>query len=155
MLVERLKQEGTSYNSRDLLKICVKMEASRLAQVFKQDGVTPSGPGAFLLLLFLKTWDTSSSLIWSTGVGERGVAWGVNGCVERWSGWVGGGFQNYNKTHSGLQQVVDSPQCWGMVSCRLLGDGFQAFPNWSGVIGIELIFQLFNVGPFSVPCLSI
>uniref|UniRef100_A0A9J7XQJ9 SCAN box domain-containing protein n=1 Tax=Cyprinus carpio carpio TaxID=630221 RepID=A0A9J7XQJ9_CYPCA len=31
--------------------------------VFRQAGVTPSGPGAFLLLFFLKTWRTSSSLI--------------------------------------------------------------------------------------------
>ncbi len=63
MMVERLKHEGTSHSSSDLLKICVKMGASWSAQVFKQAGVTPSGPGAFLLLFFLKTWRTSSSLI--------------------------------------------------------------------------------------------
>ncbi len=33
---------------------------------------------------------------------------GLDGC---------GGFQIYNKTNSGLQQVVDSPQCGGVVSC--------------------------------------
>ncbi len=55
MMVERLKQEGTSHSSSDLLKICVKMGASWSAQVFIQAGVTPSGPGAFLLLFFLKT----------------------------------------------------------------------------------------------------
>ncbi len=63
MMEERLKQEGTSHNSRDLLKICEKMGASWSAQVFRQACVTPSGPGAFLLLFFLKTWRTSSSLI--------------------------------------------------------------------------------------------
>ncbi len=55
MMVERLKQEGTSHRSSHLLKICVKMGASWSAQVFRQAGVTPSGPGAFLLLFFLKT----------------------------------------------------------------------------------------------------
>ncbi len=56
MMVERLKHEGTSHSSSDLLKICVKMGASWSAQVFRQAGDTPSGPGAFLLLFFLKTW---------------------------------------------------------------------------------------------------
>ncbi len=79
MMVERLKHEGTSHSSSDLLKICVKMGASWSAQDFIQAGVTPSGPGAFLFLFFLKTWRTSSSLICSPGVGERGVVGGVNG----------------------------------------------------------------------------
>ncbi len=78
MMVERLKHEGTSHSSSDLLKMWVKMGASWSAQVFRQAGDTPSGPGAFLLLFFLKTWHTSSSLICSIGVGERGVAGGVN-----------------------------------------------------------------------------
>ncbi len=64
--------------SRDLLKICVKMGASWSAQDFRQAGDTQSGPGAFLLLFLLKTWRMSSSLICSAGVGERGVAGGVN-----------------------------------------------------------------------------
>ncbi len=55
MMVEHLKHEGTSHSSSDLLKICVKMGASWLTQVFRQAGVTPSGQGAFLLLFFLKT----------------------------------------------------------------------------------------------------
>ncbi len=38
---------------------------------------------------------TSSSLIFSAGVGERGVAGGVNGCVERCSGRVWGVFSKY------------------------------------------------------------
>ncbi len=76
MMVERLKHEGPSHSSSDLLKICVKMGASWSAQVFRQAGDTPSGPGAFLLLFFLKTWHTSSFFICSIGVGERGVAGG-------------------------------------------------------------------------------
>ncbi len=61
MMVERLKHEGTSHSSSDLLKICVKMGASWSAHDFRQAGVTPSGSGAFLILFlscsfFLKTW---------------------------------------------------------------------------------------------------
>ncbi len=56
MMVERLKHEGTSRSPSDLLKICVKIGASWSAQVFGQAGNSPSGPGAFLLLFFLKTW---------------------------------------------------------------------------------------------------
>ncbi len=63
MMVERLKHEGTSHSSSDLLKIFVKMGASWSAQDFRQAGVTPSGPGAFFLFCFRKTWRTSSSLI--------------------------------------------------------------------------------------------
>ncbi len=78
MMVEHLKHGGTSHSFSDLLKICVKMGASWSAQDFRQTGVTPSG-SAFLLLFFLKTWRTSSSHICSAGLGERGVAGGVNG----------------------------------------------------------------------------
>ncbi len=53
MRVERLNHERTSHSSSDLLKICEKMGASWSAQVFKQAGVTPAGPGAFFLLFFL------------------------------------------------------------------------------------------------------
>ncbi len=94
MMVERLKHEGTSHSSSDLLKICVKMGASWSAQVLRQAGDTLSGPGAFLLLFFMKTCRTSSSLMFSADVGERGVAGGVNGCVERCSGRVWGVFSN-------------------------------------------------------------
>ncbi len=62
-MVKRLKQEGTSHSYSDLLKICVKMGAIWSSQVFKQAGVTPSGPGALFLLFLLKIWHTSSSLI--------------------------------------------------------------------------------------------
>ncbi len=79
MMVKHLKHEGTSHSSSDLLKICMKMGGSWSAQDFRQTGVTPSGPGAFLLLFILKTLHTSSSLICSAGVGEVGVAGGVNG----------------------------------------------------------------------------
>ncbi len=56
MMVELLKHEGTSHSSSDLLKIFVKMGASWSAQDFRQAGVTPSGPGAFFLFCFRKTW---------------------------------------------------------------------------------------------------
>ncbi len=69
MMVEHLKHEGTSHSSSDLLKIFVKMGSSWSAQVLGQAGDTLSGPGAFLLLFSLKTWGTSSSCIFSAGVG--------------------------------------------------------------------------------------
>ncbi len=94
MMVEHLKHEGTSHSSSDLLKIFVKMGASWSAQDVGQAGVTPSGPGAFFLYCFQYTWHTSSSLIWIAGVGERGVARGVNGCVERCPERVWGVFSN-------------------------------------------------------------
>ncbi len=61
--MERLKHEGNLHSSSDLLKIFVKMGAGWSAQVYRQAGDTPSGPGAFFLLFSLKTWRTSSSLI--------------------------------------------------------------------------------------------
>ncbi len=63
MRVECLKHEGTSHSSSNLLKIFVKMRASWSAEDFRQAGVTPPGPSTFFLLLFQKTWHTSSSLI--------------------------------------------------------------------------------------------
>ncbi len=63
MMVERLKHKGTSHSSSDLLKICVKMGASWSAQDVRQAGVRLSGPGAFFLFCFRKTWRTSTSLI--------------------------------------------------------------------------------------------
>ncbi len=51
-MVEHLKQGGTSHSSSDLLKICVKMGTSWSAEDFRQAGVTPSGPSAFLLLFY-------------------------------------------------------------------------------------------------------
>ncbi len=119
-MVEHLKHEGTSHSSSDLLKIFVKMGASWSAQDFGQAGVTPSGPGAFFLFCFQYTWHTSSSLIWIAGVGERGVARGGNGCVERCPERVWGVFQICNRTHSDYLPVVGSLQCWGMVSCSWL-----------------------------------
>ncbi len=55
MMVECLKQAGTSHSSSHLLKICVKMEASSSVEVFRQAGVTLSGPGTFHLFCFRKT----------------------------------------------------------------------------------------------------
>ncbi len=94
MMVEHLKHEGTSPKSSDTLKIFVKMGASWPAQVLRQVGDTQSGPGAFLLLFSLKTWRTSSSLIFGAGLEESGVAGGVDGCVERCSRWEWGVFPN-------------------------------------------------------------
>ncbi len=117
MMVEHLKHKGTSHSSSDLLKICVKMGASWSVQVFRQAGDTPSGPGAFLLLFFLKTWRTSSSLICSVGVGERGVAGGVNGV--------------FFKSAIELIQIVchllilHSAGGW----CLVTGDVFHTFPH--------------------------
>ncbi len=116
-MVEHLKHEGTSHSSSDLLKIYVKMETSWAAQVFRQAGVKPSGPGAFLLLFFLKTWRTSSSLIWSAGVGEMGAAGAVNGV--------------FFKPAIKLVQIVcqllilHSAGGWRLV----IGDVFQTFPH--------------------------
>ncbi len=105
-MVERLKHEGTSHSSSDLLNICVNMGASWSAQDFRQAGDTPSGHGAFFLLFFLKTWHTSSSLIC--------IAGGGGGLQEVWMV----SFQTCSRTHSDRLPVVDFPQCWGMVSCN-------------------------------------
>ncbi len=72
---------GLQHSSTDMLKIFVNMGASWSAQGLRQVGDTPSCPGAFLLLFSLKTWRTSSSLIFRAGEGERGVTGHVNGCV--------------------------------------------------------------------------
>ncbi len=51
--------------------------------------MTPSGPDAFLLLFLSE----NLTHIFFTDLkygGGGGVAGGVNGCVERWSGWLCG-----------------------------------------------------------------
>lgn len=58
MIVERLKQEGTSLSSKTLLKICVKVSVSLEVQTFRQQGDTPSGPGAFIKLFVSGRADT-------------------------------------------------------------------------------------------------
>ncbi len=62
MMMEHLKQAGTSHSSSDLLKICKNMESSWAAQVFRQE----------------------------CRRGERGVGGGDDGCVETWSEWLWG-----------------------------------------------------------------
>lgn len=47
-------------------------------------------------------------VVWRDGQSVCTVLDGQNGCGE---------FQIYSKTHPGLQQVIESPQCRGMVSC--------------------------------------
>ncbi len=116
MMVERLKHEGTSHSSSDLLKICLKMGACWSAQDFRQTDVTPSGPGAFLHLFSLKTWRMSSSLSFSADVVDRGLLEVLMVVWRDVQGWCF--FQTYSKTHSNRLLVVDSPECWGMVSCN-------------------------------------
>ncbi len=53
MMVERLKHEGTSHSSSDLLNNFVKIGASWSAQDFRQAGVTLSGPGQVKSPLFI------------------------------------------------------------------------------------------------------
>ncbi len=92
----------------------MKMGASWPAQDFRQAAVTPSGPGAFSLFCFWKTWHALSLLIWIAGMGRWGmleVVW--RGVQSR----CGVFFQICNRTHSDCLPVVDSPRCWGMVSC--------------------------------------
>ncbi len=83
MMVERLKHEGTSHSSSDLLKICVKMGGAADQHRFC--------PGAFLLLFFLKTWHTHLFADLNCSCGGEGGCWScVNGCVERCSGRMWG-----------------------------------------------------------------
>ena len=85
IIVELLKQEGTSHSFSYLLKIWVKMGASWSAKSFRQEGKMPSGPGAFLVLCCLKSWHTSSSQILNDSGGlvgrSEGCARGDKGCL--------------------------------------------------------------------------
>ncbi len=93
-MVDRLKHEGTSHSSSDLLKIFVKMGASWSAQDFRQTGVTQSGSGHFFYFLLP---EDLVHLIFSDlncRCGEEGVAGGVIGCVERCPEQVWGIFLN-------------------------------------------------------------
>ncbi len=102
-MVECLKHEGTSHSSSDLLKICVKMGASWSAQVFRQAGVTPTG---WCLSSLVLSEDLAHVIF--TELNCR--CGGDGGCMVF--------FQTCNKTRSDRLPVVDSPQCWGMVSCN-------------------------------------
>ncbi len=113
MMVERLKHEGTSHSSGDLLTICVKMGAIWSAQVFRQAGDTPSGPGAFLAHVIFTELNCRC--------GGEGGCWRCEwlcGEVFGVQGRCGVFFQTCNKTHSDRLPIVDSPECWGMVSCN-------------------------------------
>ncbi len=106
MMVERLKHERTSHSNSDLLKICVKMGGgSWVSTGLKTDWChtiwawcLPSGtrPG------------TRHPLLSAVQV------WGRGGLQEVWMAF----FQTCNRTYSDRLPVVDSPQCWGMVSCN-------------------------------------
>ncbi len=128
-MVDRWPHEGTSHRSSDLLKIFVKMGASWSAQDFRQTGVTQSGFGAFFLFCFRKTWCTSFSLIWIAGVGKRGVAGGVIGCVERCPEQVWGVF--FKPTVELIQIVcqlliLHTAGGW----CLVVGCLLQTFPHF-------------------------
>ncbi len=69
MMVERLKHEGSSHSSSDLLKICVKMVASWSAQDFRQADVTQSGPGALIYTVPVESLDYFTYMkikVWSS-----------------------------------------------------------------------------------------
>ncbi len=58
-------------------------------------------------------------------VETRTTLWdGQSGCGVSDQAFV---FETYSKNFSGLQSVVDWPQCWG--EGLVAGDGFQAFPH--------------------------
>ncbi len=86
--MERLKHEGTSHSSSDLLKIFVKMGASWSAQDFRQAGVNTVWAWCFFPFLLPEDLAYLMFTDLNCRCGERGVAGGVNGCVERCSGRV-------------------------------------------------------------------
>ncbi len=67
-------------------------------------GLVPSF-SCFLFVLFFGTRHLLLSAY--SAVQERGVAGGTNGV-----------FQTCNRIHSDHLPDVDSPECWGMVSCN-------------------------------------
>ncbi len=92
------------------------MGASWLAQVFRQTGVTQSGHGAFPFLLL----EDLAHFVFAD-LNCRCGGWGglLEVLMVVWSG-VGCFFQTCSRTHSNRLPVVDSPPCWGMVSCSWL-----------------------------------
>ncbi len=158
-MVERLKQEGTSHSSSDLLKINVKMDDSWTAQALRQTGETPSGLLAFLIFCLLKTLLTSSSQILITGwetVGGRGGE-GVNGCVVGWSVWVWGvrpGFCFWKPTVKTVQ--VFSQLLIGLSAGGrglVAGDGFSGLSHWCRGRCLKAVFLAFQRSS-SLPLLS-
>ncbi len=116
--MERLKQEGTSHSSSDLLKINVKMDDSWTAQALRagwRDTVWAFGfpyllsPEDFAYIFFT---DLDYRLRNSRGREGRmlmAVLWdGQSGCGVSDQAFV---FETYSKNCSGLQPVVDWPQC--------------------------------------------
>ncbi len=96
------------------------MGASWSTRDFRQTGVTPSGPGE--IFPFLLPEDLAHLVFADLNCRCGGE---VGGLVEvlmvLWrgvQGECGVFFQICNRTHSDHLPVVDSPQCWGMVSCN-------------------------------------
>ncbi len=118
MMVERLKHEGTSHSSSDLLKICVKMGASWSAQVL---GRLVTHHLGLVLSFFCSFWRSGARHLLLSAV----QVWGRGGMLEVlmvvWRGVQGGCgvfVQTCSRTHSDRLPVVDSPECCGMVSCN-------------------------------------
>ncbi len=107
MMVESLKHEGTLHSSSDLLKICGKMVSSWSAQVLWQAGDTVWAWCFPSFVLFEDLAHVIFAYLQCRCGGGGGGAGGVNGV-----------FQTCNRTHSDRLPVVDSPECWGMVSCN-------------------------------------
>ncbi len=142
MIVEHLKHEGTSHSSRDLLKICVKMGASWSAQTFRQEGDTPSGPGAFLIFCLWKILFADPECRW----GVSGEGWGSGrGCRWLFDVRVGEGCEWWLikpavKHIQVVSQLVGfhSVGGWSPVIC-------DAPPHWSQVVLEKALIQLFSV----------
>ncbi len=118
-MVERLKHEGTSHSSSDLLKIVVKMGGQLVSTGF-QTGWCDTSLGLVLFSYSAPRRPGAHPLHWS-----EVQVWGRGGLLEVlmvvWRGVQGGCgvyIQICNRTHSDCLPVVDSPQCWGMVSCN-------------------------------------
>ncbi len=111
-MMERLKHEGTSHNSSDLLKFYVKMGASLSARYHL----------GLVLFPFLLPEDLAHLVFTDMNCRCRGEGL-LEVLMVVWRGVqseCGLFFQTCNRTHSDCLPVVDSPQCWGMVSCSWL-----------------------------------
>ncbi len=105
-MVERLKQEGASHNSSDLVEDLCEYGGQLVSTGFQTDWCHTVW--AWCLSSLVLSEDLAHIIFTDLECrwGEMGVA-----------GSVYGVFQTCNRTHSDRLLVVDSPQRWGMVSC--------------------------------------